>query len=160
MRIKQYLGMGFLLCALIGSGSILAAETQYIQVREAPVREKASSLGKMVGTIPYTTPVTVLEKSGSWARVSCAEPKLSGWISLSAISVKNLGLKAGAGGTNNASSNEVALAGKGFNEDVEKEYRSQNASLDFDWVDKMEAIKVSDEELAAFLADGPEGRAK
>jgi len=159
MHRKHYLIVAFLLFMPLGS-VLWAAETQYIQVKEAPVRDKASALGKLLGTIPYTTPVIVLEKAGAWARISCSEPKLNGWISQSAITVKNLGLKAGAGGTSSASSNEVALAGKGFNEQVEKEYRSQNSQLDFDWVDKMEAIKVTDEELAVFLSDGPTGAFK
>lgn len=138
----------------------LAAETLTVQIRDAAVYEKASSLSKSVGSLPYTTAVTVLQKSGAWTKISCASPKLTGWIQSSALSAKNLALKAGSGGSSGASGSEVALAGKGFSDEVEQEYRGQNPGLDYAEVDAMEGRTVSGAELAAFAADGPQEAAQ
>ena len=53
-----------------------------------------------------------------------------------------------------ASSGELALAGKGFNSDVETEFKSRNEDIDFTWVDKMEDINVSHKQMRAFLQKG------
>ena len=50
--------------------------------------------------------------------------------------------------------------GKGFNQQVESEFRAKNPNLDFTWVDKMETYVVSEEEMKQFLEKGglsPEG---
>ena len=54
----------------------------------------------------------------------------------------------------NASSNELALAGKGFSEEAEKAFKSSNGNLNYAEVDKIEEITVSDSELSAFISEG------
>jgi hypothetical protein len=52
------------------------------------------------------------------------------------------------------------LAGKGFNPAVEKEFKSRNPKLSFEWVDRMEKFVVSDDEVRNFIKEGalsPEG---
>jgi hypothetical protein len=64
-------------------------------------------------------------------------------------------LKSGASNVQAAAdSDELALAGKGFNKQVEGAFRSKNPHMDFTWVDKMEAMEVSQEEIQRFLEDG------
>jgi hypothetical protein len=53
-----------------------------------------------------------------------------------------------------ASGEELAVAGKGFNADVEKEFKVDHADIDFTWVDTMEQMKVSPQELMSFLTEG------
>ena len=53
-----------------------------------------------------------------------------------------------------ASSDEVALAGKGFSQEIETEYKKQNRSLDYAWVDRMLTFKVSDADALRFLQEG------
>jgi len=72
-----------------------------------------------------------------------------------------------AGQTNvqtGATQNELALAGKGFNNQVESSYMAQNKKLDYNWVNKMETFKVTPDQMSAFLAKGevvpPEGGAQ
>jgi len=90
--------------------------------------------------------------------------KLQGWVSLSALQDKTIVLKSGSENVaQGASTGEVALAGKGFNESVEKEYKSEG-KVDYTWVDRMEQIVVSPDQLAAFINQGglasPDGGAK
>ena len=52
------------------------------------------------------------------------------------------------------SSDEVALAGKGFTPEVENGYRSKHPEMDFAQVDKIETFKVDPATLQAFIKEG------
>ena len=52
------------------------------------------------------------------------------------------------------SSDEVALAGKGFTPEVETGYRSKHPEMDFAQVDKVESFKVDSATLQAFIKEG------
>jgi hypothetical protein len=52
-----------------------------------------------------------------------------------------------------ASTDELALAGKGFSEEVERSYRAEG-ELDYDSIDKMEESVVSTGELRSFIVEG------
>ena len=52
------------------------------------------------------------------------------------------------------SSDEVALAGKGFTPEVETGYRSKHPEMDFAQVDKIEGFKVDPATLQAFIKEG------
>jgi hypothetical protein len=69
-------------------------------------------------------------------------------MSLSSLSARQI-VTSGTG----ASANEVALAGKGFNKEVENAYKA-GGSLNYADVDKTEAITVSPEELLKFVTEG------
>ena len=53
-----------------------------------------------------------------------------------------------------ASASELQLAGKGFNPEVEKEFKNRNKDISFHWVDKMEQIKISEAEKLKFAREG------
>ena len=53
-----------------------------------------------------------------------------------------------------SSSDEVALAGKGFTPEVENGYRSKHPEMDFAQVDKIETFKVDSATLQAFIKEG------
>jgi hypothetical protein len=73
----------------------------------------------------------------------------------SALTGKRTVLKAGRShaGTS-VSQDEIALAGKGFSEEVEKEYRKNNANLDYAWINRMETIRISPRQMENFVEDG------
>ena len=157
-------------CLLLAAGVVFAADQKQmsVTVKETPVRATASYLGKILGTLKYADRVTVLDQpagaSKSWLRVRGPDGKLQGWVSLSALQDKTIVLKSGSENVaQGASTGEVALAGKGFNESVEKEYKSEG-KVDYTWVDRMQQIVVSPDQLAAFINQGglasPEGGAQ
>ena len=53
-----------------------------------------------------------------------------------------------------ASGDELALAGKGFNSDVEAAFKAGNKEIDFTWVNRMEKMKVSPAAVEKFLRQG------
>lgn len=132
-----------------------------VQVKTGQLRLTPSFLGKIVARLYYGDRIYVIEEKGSWRRVGLSGGAAEGWIHASALSPKKIVLQAGAKDVETAaSSDELALAGKGFNQQVESEFRAKNPNLDFTWIDKMEAFVVSENEMKQFLKKGglsPEG---
>jgi len=146
---------------LLFSWSLWAASAA-VQVKEASLYAAPSPTAKFLGKVPYGTVLTILETKDAWARVTAEGTGLSGWVRSQAYTTKTLDLKAGAQ-TSGASSTEVSLAGRGFSEEVEQDYKSKNPTLDYADVDKMEAQGVPDPDLDSFLHDGglnPDGGRK
>jgi hypothetical protein len=52
------------------------------------------------------------------------------------------------------SSDEVALAGKGFTPEVESGYRAKHPEMDFAQVDKIEGFQVDSAALQTFIKEG------
>jgi hypothetical protein len=73
----------------------------------------------------------------------------------SALSSKKIVLAAGQEQAKvSASGDELALAGKGFNSDVEAQFKSAHKDIDFTWINRMEKIRIPATEMQAFLKDG------
>lgn len=148
------LGLIVMFSLLLALGLWAAGAEAIVQVKETILRDQPSFTGKTLGVLKYGAKVSVLEEKSGWARVSAEAGKLQGWVHGSSITKKAVALSSQGGSGTGASSSEVSLAGKGFNAQVEAQYRSQNAALDFATIDAMEKIRFKPEELKAFLADG------
>jgi len=149
---KRWLGLGMIVLA----GTTLAAGpvTMSVQVKSGQVVATPSFLGKVVTRVNYGDRIQVLEQQGDWSKITAAGGQ-SGWIHTSALSKKKIAMKAGGqDAQTGASGDELALAGKGFNSDVEADFKAKNQNVDFTWVDKMEKIKVPPESMQQFLKDG------
>jgi uncharacterized protein YgiM (DUF1202 family) len=132
-----------------------AAESMSVQVKSGSIRTSPSFLAKIVAQVQYGDRVAVLSQSNGWAEVKIASSGLQGWIHASALTTEKIELRAGEGNVaQSASSDELALAGKGFNAQVEKEYKAKNPKVSFAWVDKMEKMTVSDETIREFIQIG------
>ena len=131
-----------------------AQETLSVQVKEGELRATPSFLGQIVARVAYGDRVTVIEDRGTWKKVSLRGGK-QGWMHASALTTKRIALKAGQTNVQTgATQNELALAGKGFNEQVESSFRKENKNLDYTWINKMESFKVSPDLMRNFLAQG------
>ena len=125
-----------------------------VQVRSGQIRSAASYLGKPVAPVAYGDRLSVVRKQGEWYEVRTAAGA-TGWLHQSALTPKRIVLKAGATEVAaTASGEELALAGKGFNAQVEADFKKKNPALDFTRIDRMEQIRVSPQESADFLREG------
>ena len=121
----------------------------WVAVRQAAVRTSTWFFAGTRGHIQMGEQVAVLRLSGNWAEIrSSSNPALNGWTSLGNLSHRVIV----AEGTS-ASAREVALAGKGFDRDVENAFRAAG-DLNFEDVDRMEALYVSMEDLFMFMVEG------
>jgi hypothetical protein len=156
MRLPLFVSAGLLAAcaALAAPGQLMS-----VQLKSADLREKASPFGAISGSLAYGDRVIVAEQSGPWCHVKKApEGDLAGWVHISALTEKHILLKAGGDTSTGASSDEVAIAGKGFNPQVESQYKNANAKLDFATIDKMEKIKIPLPEIRAFVDAGNLGK--
>ena len=149
--MKKWILMG---CAALMATGAWAAKEMSVQVRDGQLRNRASFLGAVTGTVAYGDRVTVNQTQAGWCEVSIAGK--TGWIHESALTPKRVVLASGAGDARAQSvgSEEVALAGKGFSKEVEAEYKKQNQNVDYTWVDWMGKQKVPNEQLVQFLKQG------
>ena len=139
--------------ALIAVAAVAAGTMLSVQVREGQLRERPSFLGKVAADVAYGDRLEVLETRAGWTKVR--GEGVEGWIHTSALTEKRVVLSSGDVDANvGASGEELALAGKGFNAEVEQAYRAGNPEAQYAWVDRMEAVVVSADEAAAFLAAG------
>jgi uncharacterized protein YgiM (DUF1202 family) len=149
--IKQSL---FLFFAFALIASVGLSETESVKNQTAKVRETPAPLGKIIATLSYGDAVEVLEKQGIWRKVSLKDGQI-GWIHEADLSAKKIVLSSGESVAHaNASEHEVALAGKGFNSDVEKQFKNNNKELDFTWIDKMVQINIPVSEMQSFMKEG------
>ncbi|MCL2140018.1 MAG: hypothetical protein FWH41_10890 [Treponema sp.] len=124
--------------------------TMYVAIKSLELKSSTGYFASTKGTLAYGAQVTVLQVSGTWMEVrSAANASLTGWAATANLTSKRIV----AGSTATASAQEVALAGKGFNQEVENSYKS-DGKYNYDDVDKTETQKVSDEELKAFISEG------
>jgi hypothetical protein len=162
MPVKEggMMRMRFLVAAalLFAACSAFAAD-MYVTVKQTQVRDKASYLGKPLGApLVYGDRVTILDLPAGtpqgWLKIRGPDGKLVGFVNGSSLTKTQIVMKAGSEtASQQASSGDVALAGKGFNSDVEAQYK-KDQKLDYTWVDKMEAYKVTPQQVSTFVADG------
>lgn len=142
-----------LVLAAAGAPAAMPSEMS-VQVRNGQLRATPSFLGKIVGPVGYGDRVSVVMQQGDWVKVTSPRGT-SGWIHESALTRKRIVMKAGAEDVNAAASgDELALAGKGFNQQVENEFKAGHKDIDFTWVDRMGKITVSSADMQAFLKEG------
>lgn len=142
----------FLAVSLVLTASA-SAEWMSVQVQTTQLRESPSYLGRVLATVSYTDRIEVLERQRGWAQVRASGTL--GWVNESALTKKQLRLVSGAADVErSASGEEIALAGKGFNSQVEADFKAKNREVDFTWIDRMETFKVSEQEIGSFMREG------
>jgi uncharacterized protein YgiM (DUF1202 family) len=155
MRPVQWVAAALLLLATAVT-AMAAAKQMSVTVKETEVRATPGYLGKVLGTVVYGDRVTLLDQPANapkgWVMIQAPDGK-KGWVNLSALTEKEVKLASSTGVQQEAASGDVALAGKGFNSDVEAEYEKEQ-KLDYTWVDKMQNLAVTPEQIAAFMNQG------
>jgi uncharacterized protein YgiM (DUF1202 family) len=126
--------------------------TVYVNVKTLQLKSGTGFFaGKSGNPLAYGEQVTVLQVKGNWVEVQYRGRTIfTGWANSSNLTTKRV---VASGGTGNASAKEVAMAGKGFNEEVENAYKS-GGNLNYAGVDATEAITVPETELYNFITEG------
>ncbi|MDY0094769.1 MAG: SH3 domain-containing protein [Candidatus Vecturithrix sp.] len=139
----------------------LAQNLMSVQVKTAQLRANPSFLGKIITTVSYSKQVDILEKQDAWVKAALPGTSVEGWMHSTALTKKKVLLNPNASDVSQAASNdEIALAGKGFNAEIEKEFRTGNRQVDYESINRMETIVISQQQMETFLQEGshfPEG---
>ncbi len=130
------------------------AGTMSVQSEKAVIRASPGPFAQTLATLTYGDQVTVVGEQGAWTQVRTASGA-TGWTQTASLSTKKIVLQAGSTDVSKtASGEELALAGKGFNSQVEGQFKANNPNIDFKWIDYMEKIKVSESQMVQFLRAG------
>lgn len=130
-----------------------AAAPARIITRENALREDCRFFSPVRKKVLLNDIVEIVAKEGDWLKVRFKG--VAGCIHKSAVDEKNVDITAvSASKSPGATGSEVALAGKGFNPQVEKSYREKHPDLDFRAIDTLEASRPSDDTIRKFISSG------
>ncbi len=142
-----------LVASIVAAATLIAGTPLTVHVRETRLREDAKFWAPSIAPLTAGTTVDEIEKRGDWIRVRAGGTE--GWLHASAVTETRLTLTGGGEDVDaTATADEVSLAGKGFDEEIEKAYRARHAELDFAAVDRIGDFDVSETEIQAFLEAG------
>ena len=150
-----------LFVCLMATPALAKQDWLSVAVRNGALRQQPMPFGKVVASLGYGERVDVLDEQGLWLKVRDQGQGREGWMHRASLIAKAIVLKPGERVRVGASEDELALGGKGFNAQVEAQYKANQKNLDYASVDWMERIQVSPEAMREFLAKGglqnPEG---
>jgi hypothetical protein len=108
--------------------------------------------------VPVGAEVNVESQAGDWYKVEYQGK--TGWINRQAFPAPSGGSQFSLPGllfgtpVKQTSSDEVALAGKGFTPEVESSYRAKHPEMNFALVDRIDGYRVNPAKLQAFIKEG------
>lgn len=150
MKNMKRLAILLLLCyPVAGLFAQTKGQTMYVAVKSATIKSSTGFFASKKGTLSYGSPITVQSVNGKWVEIKAGT--LTGWLESASLTSKKITSSASS---TSASVSEIALAGKGFNEEIEGTYKAGNANLDYADVDAVEKIAVSPDELRKFIVNG------
>ena len=149
MKAKTWIILfGFFLTASVAFAATLKVITQ-----DAVIRKDKRFFAPALVRAPLGASLQELGREGDWFRVSYQGKE--GWIHKSALQEQKFQLSSLAGGkAEEASRDEVALAGKGFTPEVEKAFREKNPKMRYDLLNQVQAYQLDDQRIQAFLRAG------
>ncbi len=114
--------------------------------------------GTPIAPVPVGAEVNMQQQSGDWYKVEYQGQ--TGWLNRQAFVSAATGSKFNLPGmlfgapVKETSSDEAALAGKGFSPEVESSYKQKHPEMKFAEVDQVEANRVDPAKLQGFIAEG------
>lgn len=129
-----------------------AAETIKVTTRENAVRGDCRFFAPVRLKVTLGDQLTVKGRKGDWYLVSAKG--VNGCIHKSAVESRSFAASGRRASTGGASADEVSLAGKGFNPQVEAGYRKSGKDLNYAAVDQISRISVSEKSLESFVLQG------
>jgi len=138
--------------------TLVLAETLIVKVQSTSLRKTPKFYGAVVQALKSGDKVEkVTSQPDGWIQVKTAGGAV-GWIHSSSVAVQKFSLTAmDTGLKTQASASEVALAGKGFNKQVEESFRAKNKEANFAEVDRLQQLKVTSTALEQFMKQGQLG---
>ncbi len=119
--------------------TISYAELLSVQVKKTYLRDKPSFLSKQKTKLSYAQQVELKNEKNSWSFIKTVQGGTQGWVHNSALSTKTIVLQSSKRVSNTSvSQSEILMAGKGFNKNVEDEYKKQKVNLNYKMIDAIE----------------------
>ena len=133
----------------------LAAEPVKVKVQKASLFSQPNFLSKTVASLQFGEQLELEEVVKDWARVRYGQQR--GYVHQSALTSTKVDMKSlmfSSSSSSGASQDEVALAGKGFTPEVEKNYGKAHPEMNYALVDEIERYTVDPNYLRSFIQKG------
>lgn len=136
---------------------LLLAETVVVKIQTTNLRKEPKFYSQTIASLTAGSPLEKLSSQDGWFKVRTSAGVV-GWIHSSAVETKKFNLLAmDKSMKTQASAGEVALAAKGFNKQVEENYKAKHGEANFAAVDRMLQLKILPSDVEAFLRKGKLG---
>jgi len=147
---RSFFIVGALLLVLLA----MAADFVVVKIQVTAVRKTPQFFAPVIAPLKAGDRLEKISESNGWVQVKTVTGVI-GWVHSSALETPKINLLA-ANSTmkTQASASEVALAGKGFNKQVEDSYKAKHGELNFAAVDSMLQVKIPAAEIENFLRKG------
>lgn len=133
--------------------SAVFAETVTVITKENAIREYAKFFAPVKANVRYGDRLEAFATEGDWYKVKYG-PSI-GYIHRSAVEKRAVASPASYSRKGSSvSESEAALAGKGFNPQVEASYKKQHPEMKFYLVDSVERYPVPDRDVVQFIVAG------
>ncbi len=154
-RLPRCLAFG--LCALLclaAGPSAPQGKTLTVTKKETKLRKDKRAFAPAVTDLREGDRLAMQKQDGAWYQATYRD--LAGWIHQSDVSTNKEVRLSGQGVREEYTAAEAEAARKGFNPEVERQYRTDHPSLAaaYEKVDAIQARKLTDEELERFLREG------
>jgi hypothetical protein len=148
-----------LLCLAAGNIPQSQGSTVIVTRKETKLRSAKRLFASPVADLREGDKLEVVSKDGAWLSLKfkpVPASTIEGWLHETDVSANKEVRLSGEGVRENYSASEAAAAKKGFNPQVEREYRGQNPNLNaaFAMIDKLQVTKASEPEVKDFLVTG------
>lgn len=124
-----------------------------VQVASTQIRSSPSAVAPILATISYRQRLFVFGTMEGWTKVRVPGSSRYGYVFASALTAKPIPAVVTGTAASGVSPSEISLAGKGFDQRMEEEYKT-SSKLDFFWVETMEKYSYSPEDCLRFLGGG------
>jgi hypothetical protein len=129
------------------------ADTVTVITKDNAIREYAKFFAPVKANVKYNDRLETIVAEGDWYKVRYGS--LVGYIHKSAVDKRTIAQPASYQRRGSSvSESEAALAGKGFNPQVEASYKKQHPEMKFSLVDSIERYPVPEREISAFITAG------
>jgi uncharacterized protein YgiM (DUF1202 family) len=157
VNVKRSVLFSAVVSLFIVSVTLLLAETLTVKVQSTSLRQNPRFYSPVVLALQAGEKVEKVSSQEGWVQVRTSGGVV-GWVHSSAVEVQKFSLLAmDKSMRTQASASEVALAGKGFNKQVEESYRAKHGDINFVWVDRMLQIKIPAARVLEFMKQGKLG---
>lgn len=154
-KLQQILLIVFLLVGVVIV--MLLADMLIVKIKSTHIRKDPQFYAQSLAVLQAGDSVESISTQNGWIKVRTASG-IIGWVHSSSVEEKKFKLTAlDKSLKTQASASEVALAGKGFNKQVEESFRGKNPNLSFALVDRMLLFVLTPEKIEKFIRDGKLG---
>jgi hypothetical protein len=133
----------------------LAGETVKVKVQKTSLFDQPNFFSRTVATLQFGDELEMEGVVKDWAKVKFGKQK--GYVHQSALTSTKVDMKTilfGGSSSSGASQDEVALAGKGFTPEVEKNYGKAHPEMNYALVDEIERYDIDPNSLRSFIQRG------